>query len=57
LQSGYSAKLLSPTPIKNLGPMSLGAVLGVLGLAIVVIEDQGAPQLPKRRRKPAPAAR
>lgn len=47
----YSAKLLSPTPIKNLGPNSLGALLGVLGLALVVVEDvMPKKALPKRKR-------
>ena len=30
LQSGYAAKLLQPRPKNQLGPMSLGAVLGAL---------------------------
>lgn len=40
LQSGYTSKLLAPKPIKNLGPMSFGSLLGALGLAVVVVEDQ-----------------
>lgn len=39
LQNGYASKLLAPNPIKNLGWMSLGSVLGALGIAIVVVED------------------
>jgi hypothetical protein len=39
LQSGYTSKLLAPRPIKNLGPMSFGSLLGALGLAVVVVED------------------
>ncbi len=39
LQSGYTSKLLAPKPIKNLGPMSFGSLLGALGLAVVVVED------------------
>lgn len=42
LQSGYTSKLLAPTPIKNLGPMSFGSLLGALGLAVVVVEDPQA---------------
>lgn len=42
LQAGYCSKLLAPRPIKNLGPMSLEAMLGALGLAIVVVEDEDA---------------
>ena len=38
LPSGYSAKLLAQ--IKNFGPSSLGAMLGVLGLALIVVEDR-----------------
>lgn len=41
LQSGYTSKLLAPKPIKNLGPMSFGSLLGALGLAVVVVEDPG----------------
>jgi hypothetical protein len=39
LQSGYTSKILAPTPIKNLGPMSLGAILGALGIGLIVVED------------------
>ena len=39
LQSGYTSKLLAPKPIKNLGPMSFGSILGALGLAVVVVPD------------------
>jgi hypothetical protein len=39
LPSGYTSKLLAPSPIKNLGWMSLGAILGALGIGLVVIED------------------
>lgn len=39
LQDGYTSKLLAPTPIKNLGPVSFEAMLGALGLAVVVVED------------------
>jgi len=42
LQSGYTSKLLAPKPIKNLGPMSFGSLLGALGLAVVVVEDPQA---------------
>jgi hypothetical protein len=40
LQSGYTSKLLAPVPIKNLGPMSMGPLLGALGVALVLIEDE-----------------
>lgn len=39
LQSGYTGKLLANPPIKNVGAMSLGPLLGALGLAIVLVED------------------
>lgn len=39
LQPGYTSKLLAPKPIKNLGPMSLGSLLGALGLKLVAVED------------------
>jgi hypothetical protein len=53
LPSGYAGKLLSRTPIKNLGPSSLGALLGVLGLALVVVEDARPVALPKRKYRRA----
>jgi hypothetical protein len=42
LQSGYTSKLLAPVPIKNLGVMSFGAMLGALGLALVAVPDPDA---------------
>lgn len=42
LQSGYTSKLLAPRPVKNLGPMSFGSLLGAMGLAVIVIEDPQA---------------
>ena len=49
LQSGYTSKLLAPKPIKNLGPITMGPLLGALGLAIVVVEDQAAVAAVKSR--------
>jgi hypothetical protein len=54
LTEGHSSKLLSPRPIKILGKVSLGSVLGALGCALVVIEDVEAlarisPKLVKRQ--------
>ena len=46
LPPGYSAKLLSRIPVKNPGPSSLGALLGVRGLALVVVEDERPTRLP-----------
>jgi hypothetical protein len=52
LQSGYSSTLLAPRPRKRLGHMSLGAMLGALGLALVVVED--AAQLARIRSRLVP---
>jgi hypothetical protein len=38
-QGGYASKLLSPVPIRRLGRMSMPAVLGALGVALVLVED------------------
>jgi hypothetical protein len=40
VQSGYSAKLLGPTPSKRFGEVSLGAILGALAIKIVVTVDR-----------------
>lgn len=42
LPDGYSGTLLAPQPIRSLGKTSLGPVLGSLGLALIVIEDEEA---------------
>ena len=42
LQSGYVSKLLAPNRVKNFGAMSLPAVLGALGVALVLVEDTAA---------------
>jgi hypothetical protein len=42
LPSGYSSKLLSFPPIKNLGPVSAFPMIGALGMAVVLIEDAQA---------------
>jgi hypothetical protein len=52
LQSGYTSKLLAPKPIKNLGPMSFGSLLGALGLAVVVVEDPEMVELVADRWQP-----
>jgi hypothetical protein len=54
LQSGYTAKLLAPVPIKRIGLQSLGPLLCVLGVRLVMLEDLDAlrrmgPRLQKRR--------
>jgi hypothetical protein len=55
LSSGYASKLLAPDPIKHLGPMSFEAVLGALGVALVLVEDSAqvarvSPHWTKRKR-------
>ena len=42
LQSGYSAKIMCNPPIKGLGSVSLGPLLGTLGLRLLVIPDEEA---------------
>jgi len=44
LQSGYSGKLLGPKMPRKFGPVSLGAVMGALGLCLVIVEDPSAPE-------------
>jgi hypothetical protein len=39
LQAGYSGKLLGNSKAKKIGPVSMGPLLAVLGLALAVIED------------------
>ena len=60
LAEGYTSKLLAPKPIKNLGPMSFGAILGALALgvaAVLIVEDpeqarRMAARWQKRKRPP-----
>ena len=39
LAGGYVGKILAPSRIKNLGPLSLGLMLQSLGLKLIVVED------------------
>lgn len=50
LQSGYTAKLLGPGMSRKLGPVSLGSLLGTLGLVIELIEiaDKGVIRAKKK---------
>lgn len=52
LPSGYTGKLLGAAQMKYLGPLSLGAILSVLGLKLIVARDQcvAASVLPRRER-------
>jgi hypothetical protein len=62
LPSGYCSKLLAPEPMKGLGPISIPAILGALGVALVLVEDTAqvervSPRWTKRKRlqrKPEP---
>lgn len=38
----YLQKLLGPKPVRRIGMLSLGPVLGVLGVKLVMIEDESA---------------
>ncbi len=42
LPSGYCNKLLAPIPAKTMGIMSLGALLGAMGIRLVLVEDHAA---------------
>jgi hypothetical protein len=56
LADGHSSKILGPGQVKKLGHVSLGALLGGLGLKIVLVEDEAALRriqsrlAPRRRR-------
>lgn len=39
LQTGYAAKLLANPPMKSFGRVSLGPMLGALGVSLVLVED------------------
>lgn len=63
LQSGYTSKLLGPRPLKGFSHMSLGAVLGALGICLHVVDDptaraavQGRWQKRKRPQRLLPAS-
>lgn len=42
LAETHCEKILAAVPIKNLGPKSMGPLLGALGLALIVVEDPEA---------------
>jgi hypothetical protein len=50
--AGYTSKLLSPVPMRGISHMSLGGLLGALGLALVVVEDTAAASRVRRRWTP-----
>lgn len=39
LPTGYCGKVLGPSQVKKLGPLSMSVMLQALGLALVVVED------------------
>src|SRR5258705_11828255 len=56
LPDGYSGKLLSKNPRKNIGIASLGPLLSSLGLVLCVLEDPAARDRTLARRAPFDAA-
>lgn len=48
-QVGYSGKLLAPKPLKRFGLMSLGSILGALGMKLLAVEDAEAFSLIQKR--------
>jgi hypothetical protein len=42
LPDGYASKLLSPIPYRTVGLLSLGPLLGALGLKLAVLPDAEA---------------
>jgi hypothetical protein len=54
LQTGYVSKLLAPSPIRRLGPESMGPLMVVLGVRMIMVEDVEAmarivPRLEQRK--------
>ena len=59
LPSGYSAKLLGRADVakpRRMFPVSLGAILGTLGLKLIVIEDEAATARTLALREPVDRA-
>ncbi|BBF92666.1 helix-turn-helix domain-containing protein [Blastochloris tepida] len=50
LQVGYSGKLLGAGMVRTLGPLSMGLMLGALGLELMVVERGSAVVNPARDR-------
>jgi hypothetical protein len=55
LSDGYAAKLLSESPSKVLGPISMGPTLQTLGLRLMLVEDTAATARTIERRTPVVA--
>jgi hypothetical protein len=52
LPDGFAGKCLSAKPVKNMGPKTLGPVLGALGLILILVEDPAARDKTLARRVP-----
>ena len=57
LPTRYSSKVLSLQPTRSFGQISFEALLGALGLALIVIEDAEALARVQRRLEAAPLQR
>jgi hypothetical protein len=42
MASGHTGKILGPAPVKRIGGVTLGPLLGALGLKLLVVVDVGA---------------
>ena len=51
LPAGYTGKLLGAAKVRRFGPISLGPLLGALGLVLVVREDPESKVFAARARK------
>jgi hypothetical protein len=52
LPARYTAKLLAPVPLRGISHMSLTAILGALGIGLVVVEDVAQREKVEDRWKP-----
>jgi hypothetical protein len=52
LPARYTAKLLAPVPLRGISHMSLTAILGALGIGLVVVEDDAQREKVEDRWKP-----
>lgn len=57
LPTRYTAKILGLQPTRNFGQMSFEALLGALGLMLIVVEDAEARERVQRRLEAAPLPR
>jgi hypothetical protein len=52
LPARYTAKLLAPVPLRGISHMSLTAILGALGIGLIVVEDVAQREKVKDRWHP-----